>query len=471
MAYSADTITLLSEIENALREYYKDGLTGEEHRFGSVFRGLFRPASVTFSGKECYWQVKSKLSRPTRSDRVGNVAGATPRAFGVEKLKAVFDDETAGNNDFSVTRATAQVSLYDVERAASDPRQYVVNVLPELITDLEGDYEEHMAVTRNLPASGLVGTISNTPKKNNHFTYADAADTPNGTSGVRFILTDGQIAILQKGTIVAVHAAGNASAKFHAIVTDINPSDRSIGLNGFNTTTEREDTSVDISGAAATDEIYLEGMRNQGRISIPEWFADPTASESFFTKDRTLPNNQYLRPTKRTNASLEAFNMGHFNAMGVDLAHIMPRGEVPRGYMNHTTPELVQAIINVVDSKIYVSRPNDTQAANQAALGFRDLPMLYHQHLGDVMVYGDPLAQINKMRLLQTQDWETIVYRGWAPLPRASATGSFYSVVNTSTGRGTLEFAQDWHEVSLDICRFPRRQLEIGNVRGVSVGV
>ncbi len=97
------------------------------------------------------------------------------------------------------------------------------------------------------------------------------------------------------------------------------------------------------------------------------------------------------------------------------------------------------------------------------------MPIFHHAHLGAVSLNADPFAQLNRMRVLRTGDWESIVYRDFKPLPRATAMGGFYDVMDSSTGKGTLEYRIDYHGVLVDICTMPKRQFEINNILGVAV--
>lgn len=465
--------TLLGEVTTALREHYlSDTLYENFGWFASNINRIFDfKMSDNIEGADHYWQVEAYKARAARFSRDITAGFSNVGRFAVTKLKATLS-ETASSSDFSRLDASSRVSLYDLERGAKNPQQFIVNVVPKLVDDLIKHSAESLGIHRMLDVQATLGTVSANAKQNDNTLFASATATPvaTGTTGIRVTLSSALIAAFQPGLLVNVYASDLTTLRAIAQVTDYNPIDSSVGMKCWNTTTRATGANnvntQTLHSTVSTDVLCISGENGLGMISVGTWMQHGTPSPTtLFNVDRTLPANSWMRPTtyRAATSGTASLDKAHIDSLAIAMGYVIENLTVDKGYVALTTPELDQAYRNQIGQQniVPILPPGDESIV--ARYGF-DSSIYVHPTLGRIALTPDPMAIQNKIMFLRPGDWQALVARKFSLVPAATAIGGFYRVASTTDGSGLPEFQTDYMALQTDICLCPRRQGQISDI-------
>ena len=449
--------TWLAEGSNLIRTYYM-GFPDQQMRFGRINKVFQFNSKRPIQGNGVVVQVRDGNQYGARVDNDMLGGFPTPRST-ASNTYTVTASETAASNHFRRINSSLQVSWFDVKRAY-DAAISPIDWVADMIKQSDADVAETMSLHRNLDSTAKVGTISGTPKKNDKQFYADCAALTT-TGGARFILANGSVAALPRNRVIDVY--NGASLRYTVYVTDYNPVDQSVGVLGM--TGGVPSTSVDISAIAANDAIYISGEYNKGLLSVGHWFSTPTASESFFGRDRTDANYRWLAVHRYAPSSSNVqLSKSHIDAAALQIAYRQEDDNT--GYIAIMPPDLLQRYRNEIGALIMPVQ--DPQTGNKVAdYGF-DSQAYRHPVLGKVELVADAFAATNQIRLLKPSDWEMLPYingGNFEWLPGDGNAGNWYRVESGTAGEGrTVIMKMDGFVMFADICLNPNRQIQIANV-------
>lgn len=454
--------TFLTTCSGLVRQVYHDRFEDMYAEFTRINK-LFKPTKTPIDGDGWNIQVRSSNMHAARTRRDLNADFGTARAYGVDTYKVTLS-ETPSSNDVRRMDVSIQKTWLDVHRA------YTKKVSPEdfsaaLVEQANMDIDASMARHRHQSTDSLMGTINGTPKKNDRETYADCAAIST-TGGARVVIDGGSLANFAAG--MYLNSYTGTTLDYTLYVTDINPSDNSIGLLGVDAS-GAPSSSVNINGLADNDNFYMSGEKDEGVKSLGYWFSTPSSGELFFTRDRTSSTYRFLLPTRTGPTSERQFTKTDVDDLSIALSYVA--GDDPMGaYLAVMTPELDQRYRNEIGNDVLLQFPTTEQKGKLVAQYGFDSSMYRHPRLGRIVFEVDPLAPPNKIRFLRIGDWEMFAPRGAEQFTWVSdGGGSWYRMESSTPGNGkTLTFRMDGFTAFADACFFPRRQAEIKNIRATA---
>lgn len=460
-----DATTALTTLSATARTVYQETFNPMMNRFGSHTNRIFKMSKRVIDGGQYVIQVMDRNLYGARANTDINADFPTPRAHSGSSFTVTLS-ETPSSNHLRRIASSLQITWLDIKRNYSK-KAWADDFKQRLMEQSMSDIAETVAVKRHLDSTGQLGTVSGTPTKNDNTVLASCSAIA-ATGGARFTFANGSIARVQPGMIL--HAYTSAGVLRYTLqVTDYNPTDNSVGVYGVDVATDRLNgsSSVNISGLVSGDVLYLSDEKNQNILSIGHWYSNPTASESFFGKDRTDPLNRWLIPHKSGPSSATLFSKTHIDDLSNQLGYI--KEDPDKGYSAITTIELEQRYRNEIGNDIFIPIAADKTSDRLVAQYGFDGNMYRHPLLGKIVLQPDPLAPANKIRFLGFGAWETLVApnsggeNGWEWLPGQS--GMFYRMPSSTPGNGdTTTYRADGLMLMCDICNFPKAQAEISNV-------
>lgn len=461
-----DATTALTTLSATVRNVYRDSFNQMISRFGSKTNRNFKMSKRVIDGANFIVQVNDRNIYGARANSDINADFPTPRAHSGSDFTVTLS-ETPSSNHMRRIASSLQVTWLDIKRNYSK-KAWADDFKERLITGSMQDIAETTAIKRHLDSTGLLGSVTGTPAKNDDILLANCAAIA-ATGGARFTLANGSLARVPAGIILHVFTS-TGTLRYTVQVTDYNPRDNSVGVYGVDTATDplNGSSSVNISGIVSGDLIYLSGERNQNILSLGHWFSTPTASESFFGRDRTVATNRWLRPHRSGPTSNTLFSKTHIDDLCNQIGYIQE--DPDSGYVAITTIELEQRYRNEIGNDIFIPFPNDESSKRLVAQYGFDGNMYRHPLLGKIVLQPDPLAPANKIRFLRIGDWETLTAptsggdNGWEWLPGQTG-GMWYRMPSSTPGNGdTTTFRADGLMLMCDICNYPRIQAELENV-------
>ena len=457
--------TLLTSLSDAIRQIYMPGFPEQTWRFGRTFNRIFQPSARKINGDGINIQVMDRLQYGAQFSRSINGAFPQPESFSADYYKVTLS-ETDASNDFSSIKVSGRVTYLDLVRAKDDTAA-AVQVAEKIYTQMRDDFQESLAIHRQIPQTAQVGTVStDTPKQNDASLYADCSATPAASTGVRFKLTNSAIAYFQPGRKLSVYSSAGVY-RGDIIVTDYNPVDLSVGAYLLDANGNQDTATSPLNKVQASDKLYFRGEYNKGMKSVGEWFTDPSSGDSFFGKDRTNPLNRYLIPTKVKISTARPFTKTDLDTLAVALGYVR---EAESAGVLVMQPNLEQAFRNEVGEDIVYNYPKEGPGGEMLAkYGF--LGSVYvHPQLGVCRVMADPLAAYNTVRYLKLDSWETLyaIENGLTFVPAGDGFGFWYRMSSGTPGDAkSLSYQCDALSLLCDITDTPRLQGQISNVQGV----
>lgn len=461
--------TLLSEGADAVRTVYHEQFAKMISRFGKKTNRLFKFSKKRIDGNGLDVQVMDRNLYGARTGTDINADFHTARAFSADKYTVTLS-ETPGSNHFRRVALSLQVSHLDLKRRMNS-KASAIDWAEELTSQSMQNIAEHVALRRHLDSTAKIATINGTPKDNANRLFSSCAAAGTAGSGNRFPVDGGSIAGLQAGMVLniyngaAIVSASTGENQFQ--VTDYNPRDKSVGVSTVTSGNLEGNHTTAFTGLADNYDLFLSGEKDANILSLGHWFSTPTASESFFGKDRTQGINRYLLPHVSGPTSNATFSKSHIDDLAIEMGYIEedPEG----GYVALTTPELEQRYRNEIGENVIIQFPTDEGTKKLFAnYGFEG-SVYRHPTIGRIVLQADPFAPVEKVRFLKIGDWEQLCApttggeNGWEWLP--GDINGWYRMASSTAGNGnTTTYRMDGLMLMCDICLAPRRQAQIINV-------
>lgn len=453
--------TFLTSVSNLVRQVYHDRFEDMYEEFTRINK-LFRPTKTPIDGDGWNIQVRSSNMHAARTNTDLNADFGTPRAYGVDTYKITLS-ETPSSNDVRRLDLSLQKTWLDAHRA------YTKKVSPEsyseaLISQANQDIDASMARHRYMSVDSKLGDVNGTPKKNDRETYSACAAIAT-TGGARVQVDGGSLANFAAGMYLDRYTSNTLDGQVY--ITDVNPSDQSVGMLALNAQ-GNPDSTVNMNDIADNDSFYATGEKDKGLKSFGYWFSTPAASESFFGRDRTSTTYRWLNPTRTGPSAERQFVKTDIDDLAISLSYVI--GDSPMGaYLAIMTPELSQRYRNEIGNDVLIQFPSTEQKGDLIAQYGFDGELYRHPRLGRIVFEVDPLALPNKIRFLRVGDWEMFSPRGadqFTWLPGDNTGGNWYRMESSTPGNGkTTTIRMDGFLALADGCFLPRRQAEINNVR------
>lgn len=461
--------TLLTTLSDGVRQIYHESFQDAISRFGSRTNRVLKMSKRRIDGDGINVQIKDRRLYGARTTTDINADFNRARSFSADSYKVLLSEDPAANH-FRRIDLSLQVTWMDLQRVNSK-KTTAFNLIEQLMQESMSNIGEHVGLRRHLDSTARIGSVNGTPKRNDNEVFASCTsiDSPT-TQGSRFPVDTGSFAAFQPGMVLDRYTTTTFDGQVQ--VTDTNPTDRSVGVYGVNTAIDplNGSASVNVTDIADNDDFYLSGEKDKNILSIGHWFSAPTASESFFGKDRTLPINRYLRPLFSGPSSNTLFTKAHIDNLSTDLGYIQedPDG----GYAAILQPELEQRYRDEVGNDVLLQMPvDDSTKKLYANYGFDGGSYYRHPNLGRIVLLADVFAPPGKIRFLRIGDWEQLTApgeggeMGWNWLGGDGATGGWYRMESSTPGNGrTTTNRMDGMMLMCDICTKPRIQAEIRNL-------
>lgn len=445
---------ILDDASEAVQILYdKRYLSQSPDRFGATTNRIFSPSESVAGGDGLMFQYDYSQPDAARWQSDPNGASADPLYFVAGQIKARWSQ--AGANDWSTISASCQVSLPDLLNGGTGMAFDLVNKVYNAVVP---DYDEKLAIHRNLPSSGLLGTINGTVYANAR-TYLTTAGAASNSAGARFKVTGMSLAWIRTGSRLDFYDGATIKAG-NIFVTDVNVIDQSIGVRFTTATAPSTGTSTGNLALLVTGlSIYFSGERNMGMQSLGAYFTVPaTTGDSFLGGvDRYSENYRFLVPTMTNEGATSVkITRSQFDALALAMNY---KGEKEIGAIWSSPPDINRTIRSELGENAFFQVPTgDAKLARFMHFGTQGL--LYQDPVfGTVQIVADPLHTPNMVRFIVPETWETHYYgtRGLIPVLAQGTSGSHWMRMQAptpNTGFSTF-FKADWRSYVLDVCRKP----------------
>ena len=457
-----DAYTWLTSTSASIRQVYRDGYPDMYQRFGKRSAKLFKFSRRKIDGDGINVQVRSFNMNGMRGSADVNGDFPAARNFGSSYFKVLLSEDPATNH-FRRYATSLQITDLDLERKYS-AKVSSNDFVTDQVEQAMGDQMQWLAQHRHLDSTARLASVSGTAKKNDALTMA-AASALTTSGGARFLIANGSLSYFQPGQLVDIYSGSTSTKRYTVQVTDYNPADGSVGVYGINSTTGALDSTVSLSAVASGDYIYINGEKDQNILSMGHWYSTPTASESFFGRDRTDVNYRYLACHQSGPSSSTQFSKTHTDALALELGYVTEEDQ-DGAYVTAMQPELEQRYRNEIGADIIIQYPTkEQQGQMMAEYGFQG-SIYRHPQLGRIILNADASMIPGKIRFLKLGDWEMLAPLGqdfkWMPGDNGS---NWYRMQSSTVGAGrTTTYQMNGYGLAADICVFPRRNAQINNL-------
>lgn len=466
MAQVYDSESILLALDDALMEQYDGRLHEQVDRQGATTNRL-----IPFA-REGEYEVESDGVTFHVEHRKGDYITArnTPiqdfpdsSAFRVETFKARFKADDASNHDFLTLDGSQQVLDLDIAKAGQ--KGSVVDLVGRLGSEMTADYNERLAMQRNLTRTGRIGLVNGTPAENDTIHFSEATATPDTTDGLRVPIDGGSISYFTPGRFYDFwDPTNNEYSAQNVRCVHVNGEDLSVGFEWVNPGTGLESSGL-ITNIADNDEIYFHGSKGAGMHSLGSWLAEPAAGDSFIGgRNRLSPAYQWLLPrSTRATAGSAAVRGSFLN----DLGRVMGwthDGKVMGVF--RMAPNILDTLRADIDEKNVINQPDTLRSVKRSfAFGAQDV-VYQHPTFGIVTLASDNLCPLDQIQFTVPEDWMSLYYewKGVRVMPGGDV-GSWKRVTAASPQSGYGKaWRREYYSNHCDVCLRPSRQGVIYNV-------
>lgn len=479
MAEPLDSALILDDVNTIVQQqYYSEYLEQWVSRFGKTTNKIFKPSDQPVVGDGLNFQYELGPAHSARAST--SILGdfTSPQQFQPGSLKVRFSQ--TGACDFVRVSSSAQVNDIDMANAGKGT---IVDLVKRIVASIMPDYDEHLAQLRNLPKTGLICSVSATPKKNDARALAACTATASNTAGLRFGISGASRAYFRPGmrldfVVGGVVVAGNIQ------VTDVNLADPtasnstiggSVGCAYISTGVAGQLSTGNLANVTSAATVYYAGEQNAGMYSMGAFFSTPSAGESFIGGvDRTTSSYRFLVPTTTreydTSAAITTnvtVNQSHFT----DLANAMNyTDESEFGGVFVAAPEVVRKLQNDIFQSSIIQMPiGDNRSDRWGHFGMSGV-FFQDPSFGTTQIIADPLINPNRIRFIRPDTWLALSY-GWKGLrmmPGDNGKGGWYRMNAASPNTGkSIFYKSDWYALHCDICTKPWKN---GEIRAIQAG-
>lgn len=459
MAEPIDSAWILEDASVLYRELYQPQYDEQYNRMGMVTNKLIRFGNELIGGDGQTMQTEIGAGDTTRPTNDPLSAIAAPDMFEASSIKARFNEIDTTDNDFTRFSASCMTSDITIKNGGKGA---AVDVARRMEQQIIPDYENKLAIFRNIARTGRLALVNGTVKQNNLLYWADAASTASNSVGARFKVDNGSIGYFQRGIRLDIKDPSGTYRAQNVRVTDVNTTDLSIGVEFITSTTNPVRTSSgNLANVTDNDEIYFSGTLNKGYHGFGSWFSRPASSGDSFIggRNRQASGYRWLNPVAtREGAATAKITKSMFDDAAIAMNF---RNEKEYGVAITSGLAVHQAIRNELGEASFFQLPTGDSRAERF-MHFGTIGLMYqHPAFGPVQIVADPLHPDNSVRIITMETWRSYFYafRGLQPV------GPWYRVTDTApnTGNGLI-WKRDWYSLQLDFCRNPGMNAIILNI-------
>lgn len=431
-------------------------------RFGSTFNKIFQVNEKLAKGSGFTAQFELGPADASRAqvDPLGAIA--TPTALQAQTLAIRWNPNSLTAHDFSQISASCQFDHWTIENGGGGA---IVDLADRTFRSIMDNYNEHLAVLRNVGRSAQIALVNGTPRLNNGINFAGATSTATNAGGLRCQVDNGVFPALRPNSYIdfinpstGVVRAGNVR------ITDKFEGDTSIGCAMVTTQFGGRISTGDLSTVADNDIICFSGEYNAGLYGPGAWFSAPSAGESFIGGvDRTTSGYRFLVPINpRLGGTSAVVTKSMFDDVAIAMGYFN-EGDSGAGLIAQSDLTITTKLRNELGEESFKPIPQSDEKMKKF-YQFGSTGLAYeHPSLGVIKILGDALCPANTVRFLDPSTWTTTYYavKGLKPLPGGDQ-GSWYRVTASTPNTGkSLIWKTDWVAAQQDLCLTPKNNAQI----------
>ncbi len=438
-------------------------------RFGSTFNKIFQVNEqlAKGSGYTAQFELGPADAARAQIDPLGAIA--TPTALRATTLAVRWNPNSLTAHDFSQISASCQFDHWTIENGGGGA---IVDLADRTFQSIMGNYNEHLAVLRNIGRNGVVALVNGTPTLNNglHSTTGNtgaATSTATNTGGLRCKVDNGIFPALRPNCwIDFINPSTGAVRAGNVRISDKFEGDLSIGVDFVTSQFGGRVSTGDLSTVADNDQIVFSGEYNAGLYGPGAWFGTATAGESFIGGvDRTTSQYRFMIPINpRFGASTATVTKSMFDDVAIAMGYFN-EGDSGAGLICQSDLTITTKLRNELGEESFKPIPQSDEKMKKF-YQFGSTGLAYeHPSLGVIKILGDPLCPANVARFLNPASWMTTYYavKGLKPLP--GDQGSWYRVTASTPNTGkSLIWKTDWVAAQQDFCATPKDNAQVSNI-------
>lgn len=451
MAVEHDSAANLQTISDALQEQYFDKFIETGFVTGGVTNRLLSMAHYKATGDGVTLQYKRAIGN---TFKIGNDPLAD---FGVgtvmqaEKWKARWNVTDSSVHDFANFKGATRLNHYDVVGAGDAGA--IASLVKNAAADLRGDFDWKMAVSQNVPRSGLVARVNGPVKDNASNVYASCGAFASLSAGARTLIDGGSVALFRKGVEYDVYTSGGVLVATRLMCNgEINATDTTSNSSGSVGWISTSRTTAGAGTLADNCEFYLDGSKNKNMWGREAWLTQPAASGDVFIGgvNRSSPDFQFLVPVIVNGGSTVA-NRGHLDSVATAMSFMTDNPDIARSVV--ANGRIIQTFRNQINEAAFINIPStDDRAKRFGNLGSMGLNY-QHPDLGLVKFLSDPMMSPDKIDFLAMNTWMFVDYgnRGLQIMP--GDIGKWSRVPSSTPGNGLgMIYSLDAYSDGLVVC-------------------
>lgn len=470
MALPQDAAVGLWGLTSYFQEQYRDDVYEKFPQFGRTHRKinrLFAPNTSIADGDGENVQVQIapadswRYSGNPNPESLGNADNLEASSF---KLR--FNLETAPNgHDFTFLGGAMEIDRYTM----LNRRGSIAVLAVQLRRQFEEDFERKIATWR-MTINGVVGHVNGTPELNNGASLAASTGTATNAGGIRFAIDNGSISFLRRGDRVDfIRPATGAVIAGNVRVTDINPSDLSVG-GAFSSTGHLTRISTgNLANVVDNDYVVLAGTYAGGKTSLRSWFSDPAAGETFIgDKDRTTSGYRWMIPitTRQDATTTSVITQNHYDDLAEAMGWVFETGNTGLVFMQ--SPPLTRKIRNeIAQAKMIIEKPEKDMSERWAHFGIGGGVVFQNPQFGVAQLVSETLMPPDEVWALDPETWMTTWYQKRGLQFLEGDADEMWSRVSSgapNSGKGVIYRAEAMANIA-DWCKCPFRN---GRIRKVA---
>lgn len=473
MAEPIDSAIILEDVSAGIAQtqYFDDFVEQVPDQLQEDTNRLFKPALQEITGTGKVMQMKLARSDSARAGNDPLGPFAAPDVFEPATLTVRFNKSDLTANDFTTISCSCQTDDIDIREKGKGS---IVDFVEEMVGEIDGNYDEKLAILRHLPKTAVMALVNGTPKQNDKHYFLDATATASNTAGLRVPVDTGSIGAFARGKRVAFLNPTTFAARVSNVrVTDVNYADLSIGVEFVTGSSIVARNSVNGTGTLGTvvdNDLIVASNANgtneygSGLYSMGAYFGRPTAGESFLGGvDRTTSSKRYLLPVAtREGVTATRIQKSHFNDLAIAMGW-RENKKVAGVFMSD--PQIHQTMRDDIGEDAFIPIPPDDARMARFA-NFGNIGLNYqHPTFGLVKIMACKLCPPNTVRFIVPEHWRQLFYgfRGLQAMPGEIGNWKRLPEAAPNSGFGKI-YKMDFYALTTDFCSMPWTNGEILNV-------
>jgi len=464
MAEPFDSAIYLEDASNVIQTAYMSEFTEEyPKRFGSFTNKMIKPYKEIAATDGIVMQYELGPADSVRTDTSPLGAFPSPQVLQAGQLRLRFNRNNAATNDFTNVKASVQFDLYTIENKGEG---VIVDIAQRVYNSINDDYNEKMAILRQVHRSGQIALVNGTAKKNDSWYLSGASASATNTAGLRCAIDTGSISAFRNNVRVDfINPSTGAVRAGNVRVTSTNVTDLSVGVEFVTSGPTGTISTGDLSTVADNDIIVFSGTYNKGYYGFGAWFGRPTSSDSFIGGvNRSTSSYHWMLPiSTREGSSAAKITRSMFDELMVAMGFI---SEDPQnGLACVADPTIVNTIRQELGEQSFIQIPEGDSRLERFA-NFGSVGLNYqHATCGVIKIAADPLMVPNTVRFISSDTWKAVFvnHKGLRPVMEAGKHWYRMNESTPNTGK-SLIYKADWFGDQVDFCMAPWKNGQMLNV-------